>query len=158
MKEQIFLTGLLLGTNHGRITTNQNQRVFQWNGSIPVHLQSKSSKFKVKPSAGKVMLTVFCDSREVLLVYIQKLAENVNSASYCGVLLKFRDAIRRKLPGQLPRGALFHHDNATTHTARATQQRIQELQWEHRPYSPDLAPSDLHLFTPLKKNTLVANV
>jgi hypothetical protein len=38
--------------------------------------------------------------------------------------------------------------------------RIRELQWEflkHPPYSPGLAPSDFHLFGPLK-NTLVANV
>jgi hypothetical protein len=48
-----------------------------------------------------------------------------------------------------------------THTARVTQERIQELQWwllEHLPYSPDLDPSDFHLFGPLKKPTLVANV
>jgi hypothetical protein len=31
----------------------------------------------------------------------------VNSASYCEVLLKLQDAIRRKLPGHLARGALF---------------------------------------------------
>jgi histone-lysine N-methyltransferase SETMAR len=30
------------------------------------------------------------------------------------------------------------------------QERIQELQWEYLPYSPDLAPSDFHLFGLLK--------
>jgi histone-lysine N-methyltransferase SETMAR len=38
---------------------------------------------------------------------------------------------------------------ARPHTARALQERIQELQWElfeHLPYSPDLAPSVFHLF------------
>jgi hypothetical protein len=35
------LTGLLLGTNHGRSTTNPNQRVLQCNGNITVHLQPK---------------------------------------------------------------------------------------------------------------------
>jgi histone-lysine N-methyltransferase SETMAR len=32
---------------------------------------------------------------------------------------------------------------------------IDEIQWElleHPPYSPDLAPSDFHLFGPLKKH------
>jgi histone-lysine N-methyltransferase SETMAR len=84
----------------------------------------------------------------------------MNSASYCEVLLKFRDAIRRKHPGQLARGVLLHHDNARPHRARATQERIQELQMgllEHPPYSPDLAPSDFHLFR-LLKATLVAKV
>jgi hypothetical protein len=50
------------------------------------------------------------------------------------------------------RGVLLH-DNTRPHTARATQEIIQELQWdilEHPPYSPGLAPSDLHLFGTLK--------
>jgi hypothetical protein len=56
---------------------------------------------KVTPSAGKVVLTVFLDSQEVLLAHFQKHGENVNSASYCEILLKLQDAIRRKHPGQL---------------------------------------------------------
>jgi hypothetical protein len=38
MKENICLTGLVLGSNHGCITTNPNQSVRQCNGNIPVHL------------------------------------------------------------------------------------------------------------------------
>jgi histone-lysine N-methyltransferase SETMAR len=74
--------------------------------------------------------------------------------------VKFWDPIRRKHPGQPARGVLLHHDNARPHTAQATQERIQELQWElleHLPYSLDLAPSDFHLFGPLK-TILAANV
>jgi histone-lysine N-methyltransferase SETMAR len=103
------------------------------------------------PSAGKVTLTVFWVSQVVLLAHFQKRGENMDSASYCEVLLKLQVTIRRKHPGQLARGVLLHHDNATPYTARATQERIQELQWEHLehpPYSPDLAPSDCHLFGP----------
>jgi histone-lysine N-methyltransferase SETMAR len=53
------------------------------------------------------------------------------------------------------RGVLLHHDNARPHTARATQGRIQALQWElpeHPSYSPDLTPSDFHLFGLLEKH------
>jgi hypothetical protein len=60
MKEKMCLTGLLLGTNHGCITTNPNQSELQCNGNIPVHLQPKSSKFKV---------TVFWNSQGVLLAH-----------------------------------------------------------------------------------------
>jgi hypothetical protein len=73
------------------------------------------------------MLTVFWNSQGALLAHFQKHGENVNSASYCDVLLKFRDAICRKPPDQLARAVLLHHDNARPHTARATQKRIQEL-------------------------------
>jgi hypothetical protein len=61
MKEKICLTGFLLQTNHGCITTNPNHSVFQCNGNK--HPSSPSTKkFKVITSAGKVMLTVFWDS------------------------------------------------------------------------------------------------
>jgi histone-lysine N-methyltransferase SETMAR len=101
------------------------------------------------------MLTVFLDSQGVLLAYSQKRGENVNSAPYCEVLLKLPDEVSRKRPGQLARGVLLHHDNARPHTARATQERIPQLKWElleHPHYSPDLAPSDFHLFGPLKEH------
>jgi hypothetical protein len=107
-----------------------------------------------------IMLTMFCDSHRVLLAHFQKHVGNVNSVSYCEVLLKLQDAINRKCPGQLAREVLLHQDNARPHTPRATQERIQELQrklFEHPPYILDLAPSDFHLFEPLK-TTLVANV
>jgi hypothetical protein len=73
----------------------------------PSSLSTK--KFKVTPSPGMDMLTVFWDSHGVLLTHFQKCGENVNSASYCEVLLKLQDAIRRKHPGQLARGVLLHH-------------------------------------------------
>jgi hypothetical protein len=113
-----------------------------------------NQKFKVTPSAGKAIHIVFWDSQGVLLAHFQKRGKNVSFASYCKVLLKLRDAISRKRPGQLARGVLLHHANARPHTARATQERIQELQWElleHPPYSLDSVPSDFHLFGPQKK-------
>jgi hypothetical protein len=88
------------------------------------------------------MLTVFWDSQGVLLAHFEKRDENVNCASYCEVLSKLRDAIRRKLPGKLARVVLLHHGNARLHTDQATQERIEELRWElleHPPYSSDLA-------------------
>jgi hypothetical protein len=47
------------------------------------------------------------NSQGVLLAHFQKHGENVNSASYCEVLLKLQDAIHRKRPGQLARGLLL---------------------------------------------------
>jgi histone-lysine N-methyltransferase SETMAR len=97
---------------------------------------------------------MFWDSQGVLLSHFQKHGENVDSASYCEVLFKLRDAIRRKPQGQLARRILLHHNNARPFTARVNQERIQELQLElleHPPYNPDLVPTDFHLFGMLKK-------
>ncbi|GFS57044.1 mariner Mos1 transposase [Trichonephila clavipes] len=53
----------------------------------------------------------------------------------------------------LSKDILLFHLNARTRTSRTTQESIESLDWEvldHAPYSPDLAPSDLHLFRNLK--------
>jgi hypothetical protein len=45
------------------------------------------------------------------------------------------------------------HDNVRPHTASATQDLIATFGWEqfdHPPYSPDLGPSDYHVFLHLK--------
>ncbi|GBM97303.1 hypothetical protein AVEN_181155-1 [Araneus ventricosus] len=51
-------------------------------------------------------------------------------------------------------GIVLLHDNARPHTAAATQELLDQFGWEifdYPPYSPDLAPSDFHLFLKLKK-------
>ncbi|UYV63878.1 hypothetical protein LAZ67_2005878 [Cordylochernes scorpioides] len=55
----------------------------------------------------------------------------------------------------LTKGVRFYHDSARPHTAHQTTALIEEFGWElvsHPPYSPDIAPSDFHLFPELKKN------
>jgi histone-lysine N-methyltransferase SETMAR len=51
-------------------------------------------------------------------------------------------------------GVLFLHDSAPAHRTLATQMKLDYLGFQcldHPPYSPDLAPSDYHLFHGLKK-------
>jgi len=48
---------------------------------------------------------------------------------------------------------LIQHDNASPHTRLRTQEAIARFGWtvlSHLPDSPYLAPSDFHLFVPLK--------
>ena len=66
---------------------------------------------------------------------------------------ELRPAIRSKRRGRLTQGVLLLHNNACPHTAHLTINTILQLNWEvleHPAYSPDLAPSDFHLFGPLK--------
>ena len=112
-------------------------------------------KFKVAHSAKKVMATVFWDVKGVLLVDFLPSGETVNANRYCQTLDKLREAIRRKRPGRLSKGVILQHDNATPHTAKRTQDWLKRYNWEtlpHPPHSPDLAPSDFHLFGPLKRH------
>ena len=49
---------------------------------------------------------------------------------------------------------ILQHDNARPHVARAVKTYLETLKWEvssHPPYSPDVAPSDYHLFRSMTK-------
>jgi len=61
---------------------------------------------------------------------------------------------KRHAAARSPRGVLFLHDTAPANWALATQKKLAYLGFQclnHPPYSPDLAPSDYHLFPGLKK-------
>ncbi|UYV63239.1 hypothetical protein LAZ67_2003519 [Cordylochernes scorpioides] len=115
--------------------------------------ESAPKKAKVTISAGKVMAIVFWDCKGVLLVDYLPTNTTVKAARYCEVLTKLRAAIKRKRPGLLSRKLLLVHDNARPHAARTTQTLLENCKWKiftHPLHSPDLAPSDFHLFPALK--------
>jgi len=62
--------------------------------------------------------------------------------------------LRGKRRGKFTKWVLFLHENAPAHRELATQKKLSSLGFQcldHPPYSPDLAPSDYHLFSGLKK-------
>ncbi len=108
-------------------------------------------KFKQVDSAGKVMLTLFWDSKGVLLEEYLPPGWTVNADMYCEMLFKLCRAIQNKQRGKLSKGIVFLHDNARPHMVRLTQIVLNDFQWDvfpHPLYSPDLAPSDFHAFSP----------
>jgi histone-lysine N-methyltransferase SETMAR len=63
--------------------------------------------------------------------------------------VQLKDILKEKCRGKITNGVLFLHDNAPTHWALATQKKMTYLGFQfldHPPYSPELAPSDYHLF------------
>ncbi|GFO43661.1 histone-lysine N-methyltransferase SETMAR [Plakobranchus ocellatus] len=95
------------------------------------------------------------DAKGVILLDILPQGQCINAARYCSTLDRLKEAIRRKRPGLLRRGVVLQHDNATPHSANLTQQWLQRYGWEilpHPAHSPDLAPSNFHLFGPLKRH------
>jgi len=69
---------------------------------------------------------------------------------YSSLLVQLKDILKEKRRGKVTEGVLFLQDNA----ALATQKKLAYLGFQcldHPPYSPDLAPSDYHLFPGPKK-------
>ena len=102
----------------------------------------------------KVMLCIWWGKEGV--IYYELLPRNVTITSevYCQQLRRLEAAIQEKRPVRRHQ-VILQHDNARPHTANITKAAIQELGWEvipHPPYSPDLAPSDFHLFRSLSNN------
>ena len=117
---------------------------------------SGQQKFKTQASAGKVMLTIFLDVSGPILVHFQEKGQTVNSAQYSDMLVnKLKPVIRSKRRGLLSKRVLLLHDNAHLHTAAHAVDTLCALKFEvlqHPPYSPDLAPSDFHMFGPMKEH------
>jgi len=68
--------------------------------------------------------------------------------------VQLKDILKEKRCGKVTKGVLFLYDNALAQRALATQKKQAYLGFQcldHPPYSPDLAPSDYHLFCGLKK-------
>ncbi|GFN97387.1 histone-lysine N-methyltransferase SETMAR [Plakobranchus ocellatus] len=100
-------------------------------------------------------LVKYRDAKDVILLDILPQGQCINAARYCSTLDRLKEAIRRKRPGLLRRGVVLQHDNVTPLSANLTQQWLQRYGWEilpHPAHSPDLAPSDFHLFGPLKRH------
>ena len=99
------------------------------------------------------MITVFWDTDGVILVDVMARGETINSDAYIKTLQKLKQRYRRVRPNRNPGSILIQHDNARPHTSLLTQEAIAKFGWNvlpHHSYSPDLAPSDFHLFGPLE--------
>lgn len=127
------------------------QESMQWHVKGTPH----PKKFKVVPSAGKIMATIFWDCEGILLIDYKVKGLNITGEYYANILRQLREAIKEKRRGKLTRGVLLLHDNAPVHTAHVAKAAVLESGFEtitHPPYSPDLAPSDYFLFPNLKKD------
>ncbi|XP_066994420.2 histone-lysine N-methyltransferase SETMAR [Anabrus simplex] len=110
-------------------------------------------KAKAVRSAGKVMASVFWDAKGILLIDYLPTGQTITGQYYANLLDQLQEKIRETRPGLARKKVIFHQDNAPPHTSVIAMAKLHELGYEllpHPPYSPDLAPSDFHLFPKLK--------
>ena len=111
----------------------------------------------MQKSAGKALASIFWDQDGILLIDYLPKGQNINAEYYSSLLVQLKDILKEKRLGEVTKWVLFLHDNAPAHWVLSTQKKLAYLGFQyldHPPYSPDLAPSDYHLFLELKKKQL----
>ena len=141
-----FLESLVTGDESWILYKNE-KRIAYW---LP---REEEPPAQPKPEfhGRKVLLCCWWDARGMIYYELLTQGNTVSAAVYVDQLHRLAAALREKRR----RMAQVHllHDNARPHVASATRRQLQELGWitvPHPPYSPDLAPSDYHLFRALK--------
>jgi len=88
------------------------------------------------------------DGKAVILHNFPEPGQTINSDRFVAVLTKLKAQTSRVRPEKM-KTFLLQHNNARPHTSLKTMEHTANLGWTvlpHPPYSPDLAPSDFHLF------------
>ena len=123
----------------------------QWIGGIAAHPAPKNSEFK-NPLENFSLRFFWIKTASSSLIIFQRAKLPTR------VLLISAGAIEGHFVGKTPRerhqgGVLFLHENVPALRALTTQKKLAYLGFQcldHPSYSPDLAPSDYHLFPRLK--------
>ncbi|XP_076029793.1 histone-lysine N-methyltransferase SETMAR-like [Oratosquilla oratoria] len=77
----------------------------------------------------------------------------ITGAYYASLLRKLRETIKIKRRGKISKGVLLLQDNTPVHNSHVARSEARACGYEillHPSYSPDLAPSDFHLFPAMK--------
>ena len=99
------------------------------------------------------------DQDVILLIDYLPKCQTINAEYYSSLMVQLKDTLKEKCRGKFTNGVLFLHDNAPAYRALSTQKKLAYLGFQcldHAPYSPDLAPSDYHLFPGLENKWKIA--
>ena len=116
--------------------------------------ESTPTQSRRQRSAGKVMMSIFWDTKGVPLTDYLAHGSTINGPYYALLIERLRSAILEKRRGKVSHGVLLLHDNAPVHKSNVAQATIRQTSFtelNHTAYSPDIAPTDYHMFSHLKK-------
>jgi [histone H3]-lysine36 N-dimethyltransferase SETMAR len=144
--KQQFLYRIVTGDEKWCLYVNMKQRK-EWLSPD----KQATPRVKQDPHPRKMMLCVWWDWIGIIHYELLERNQTVNAELYVQQMERLNTAIQEKRNNQ-KHGVLLLHDNARPHIAKMTKEAIQKYGWEvlaHPPYSPDLAPTDFHLFRSL---------
>ena len=90
----------------------------------------EAKEVKTKPSAGKVMATVFWDAKGVIMLDFLPKRSKITGVYYASLLDQLRTAIREKRQGKLSKGVLLQQDNARIHTFKVAMHAVERNRYE----------------------------
>lgn len=99
----------------------------------------------------KVMLCIWWDQKGVIYYEFLEYSKTLTGELYRSQLIRLKQALNEKRPEWVTRHEkiILQHDNARPHVNSVVNNYLESTKWEvlpHPPYSPDIAPSDYHLF------------
>jgi histone-lysine N-methyltransferase SETMAR len=116
--------------------------------------EQRPSQPRRHQSASKIMLVMFWDRDGVLLTDYLVGGQTINGPYYASLIERLHDVISEKRRGKINNEVLLLHDNAPVHKSNIVQAAIRQtglVELNHPSYSPDIAPSDYHMFFHMKK-------
>ncbi|UYV79805.1 hypothetical protein LAZ67_18000711 [Cordylochernes scorpioides] len=115
----------------------------------PGHASTSTAKPNIHGK--KLMLCIWWDQLGVIYYELLQPNETITGERYQQQLMRLSRALKIKRPLYAKRHdkGIYQHDNARSHVAKVVKETLEALQWDvlpHPAYSPDIAPSDYHMF------------
>lgn len=148
-KRKGFLHRIVTGDEKWILYDNPRRKK-SW--GYPGHASISTPKPNIHGS--KILLCIWWDQHGVIYYELLKPGETITGARYRTQLMRLSQSLKEKRPQYARRHdkVILLHDNARPHVAQPVKTYLQTVKWDvlpHPPYSPDLAPSDYHLFRSL---------
>ena len=110
------------------------------------------TRLRQERSAGKIMMMIFWDKDGVLLTEYLLRGTTINGPYYALIIERLRSVIVKKERSKVSHGVVLLHDNAPFHShVHAAIRQADFIELNHCAYSLDIALTNYHLFSNLKK-------
>ena len=90
----------------------------------------RPKKFKTQPSAGKLMATIFWDTKGVIMLDLLPKRSTITGVYYANLLEQLTTAIREKHRGKLSEGVFLQQDNVRVYTCKIAMDAVERNGYE----------------------------
>ncbi|KAL0130804.1 hypothetical protein PUN28_002426 [Cardiocondyla obscurior] len=113
--------------------------------------QPSTSSTNPNSHGSKILFCIWWDHLGVIYYELLKPNEIITADRYKQQLMQLNEVLKEKRPQYQQRHnkVIFQHGNVRPHIVKSAKIYLESLKWEvlpHVPYSPDITPSDFHLF------------